>query len=296
MSFLSPIFRCPDIRKYVSYLANISQDFWRVVWEQEVYVLVMLTAEHDGGQRKSHPYWDGTYGTYQASVTQEYSQPLNATVPRTPNNTINTNTNTQVPSILIREITLTRFGQTRSITQLHYCSWPDFGVPTDPAHLLAIVRICRDHVRQHGQAIDDKDAYDALPIVVHCSAGCGRTGTFCTVDSVVATLEARMQERFPSITGFEGDESTEDLVAKTVEDFRLQRLSMVQTLRQFVLCYETVLEWFDKGLREVVPSERETERPKQPVIGGEEREGLRPGVEKRKSYGAKSPGQYFAMR
>lgn len=276
--------------------ANIFQDFWRVVWEQDVHVIVMLTAEHDGGQRKSHPYWDGTYGTYQARVFQEFIHPLEASTPR--NNLPNQTPAEDAPTVLIREIALSRHGQSRTVTQLHYSGWPDFGVPTDPAHLLGIVRICRDEVRRHGHAIDDKDAYDALPIVVHCSAGCGRTGTFCTVDSVVATLEARMEERGTPITGFMDDCSEEDIVAQTVEDFRHQRLSMVQTLRQFVLCYETVLEWFDEGLKEA--SARGEERPKSLIEtenGGLQSETSavrRPAPERRKSHGVKSPGNYFA--
>lgn len=256
----------------------------------------MLTAEHDGGQRKSHPYWDGTYGVYQARVSQESIHPLKASAPR--NNLPNPTTAEDVPTVLIREIALSRHGHSRSVTQLHYSGWPDFGVPTDPARLLGIVRICRDEVRRHGYAIDDKDAYDALPIVVHCSAGCGRTGTFCTVDSVVATLEARMEERGTSIRGFVDDCSEEDIVAQTVEDFRHQRLSMVQTLRQFVLCYETVLEWFDEGLKE--GSARKEDRPKSPAEtekGELQREPSavrRPAPERRKSHGVTSPGNYFA--
>ncbi len=107
-----------------------------------------------------------------------------------------------------------------------------------------------------------------------------------------------MEERGTPITGFMDDCSEEDIVAQTVEDFRHQRLSMVQTLRQFVLCYETVLEWFDEGLKEA--SARGEERPKSLIEtenGGLQRETSavrRPAPERRKSHGVKSPGNYFA--
>ena len=104
------------------------------------------------------------------------------------------------------------------------------------------------------------------PLIVHCSAGCGRTGTFCTIDSVLDMLKQQRLWHLKGekngkpytndsainmdVDGGEYDDSQSwisrddvDLIVRTVEDFRLQRLSMVQTLRQFVLCYETVLEW-----------------------------------------------------
>ena len=91
---------------------------------------------------------------------------------------------------------------------------------------------------------------DEKPIMVHCSAGCGRTGTFCTIDSVVDMLKRQKKARITQnrdAMDLDGEEWVKrddlDLITKTVADFRLQRLSMVQTLRQFVLCYETVLEW-----------------------------------------------------
>ena len=189
----------------------------------------MLTAEHDGGQRKSHPYWDGQYGKYSVKVDSARIQTLDSSRP----------TNAEdIPSVLIRQITIsTGPGESRRISQLHYSGWPDFGVPTDPKHLLGLVRISRGEVQKL-----QNSQYEP-PVLVHCSAGCGRTGTFCTVDSVVATLESRLQNNWKQELFHVPDTESEDLIAKTVEDFRLQRLSMVQTLKQFVLCYETVLQW-----------------------------------------------------
>ncbi|KAK9696519.1 phosphotyrosine-specific ptp2-like protein [Basidiobolus ranarum] len=70
----------------------------------------------------------------------------------------------------------------------------------------------------------------AGPMIVHCSAGCGRTGAFCTIDTVLESLSRNQIHTMK-----------EDLIAETVDQFRDQRLSMVQTLRQFVFCYEAVL-------------------------------------------------------
>lgn len=88
------------------------------------------------------------------------------------------------------------------------------------------------------------------PVLVHCSAGCGRTGAFCTVDSVLDMLKRQRSARKTESRGISERPDTEwiyndnlDLIAKTVADFRTQRPSMIQNLSQFVLCYESVLEW-----------------------------------------------------
>lgn len=100
------------------------------------------------------------------------------------------------------------------------------------------------------------------PLVVHCSAGCGRTGTFCTVDSVIDMLKRQRAERqskrsrSPDAMDIDDDNDSWlfrddiDLIAKAVEDLRSQRLSMVQSLRQFVLCYESVAEWVVREITE----------------------------------------------
>lgn len=241
-------------RHYIASQAPVPatiEDFWRVVWEQGVQVIVMLTAEHDGGQRKSHPYWNGSYGSYVAAVHGMNEIPLDSSG----------HDNDAAAKVLIRSITVSRSGLSREITQVHYSNWPDVGVPTDPAHLLGVLKICSGAVQSHHQNLRDgfhpSHGGEEQPVLVHCSAGCGRTGTFCVVDSVLATLQAHQQkfadggggQSSSSLIDFSNDDTTDDLIALTVEDFRLQRLSMVQTLRQFVLCYETVLQWFDMRLQ-----------------------------------------------
>jgi tyrosine-protein phosphatase 2/3 len=290
---------------------NEPQDFWRVAWEQDARVIVMLTAESEGGQRKCHPYWlSGDYGQFKVKSLSERRvsleapkrasttafSPLSTQPPRAKRSTIDrrrsTNnsipspkdfsspgfsTENEVPVVIVRKLALLNnahsFQPMREITQLQYSSWPDFGTPAHPAHVLGLVEQCGAAIRSYdgskGGGADQPAAKGGRPIVVHCSAGCGRTGTFCTVDSVVDILK-RQRQQYPA----EKDRSNEndrgeddgpsrmdvdkeieggkrdwlsrgevDLVAHTVEDFRLQRLSMVQTLRQFVLCYEAILEW-----------------------------------------------------
>jgi tyrosine-protein phosphatase 2/3 len=178
------------------------------------------------------------------------------------------------PHIVVRKFAVTHsahpFSPMREITQIQYSSWPDLGTPAHPSHLLGLVEQCDAVVRSTATPAVSSQASDPnpptqRPVIVHCSAGCGRTGTFCTVDSAIDMLKRQRSKQNvwgnSSTTGLDtvgkdrsaierdgvdGDwiaRDDEDLIAKCVSDFRDQRLSMVQTLRQYVLCYETVLEW-----------------------------------------------------
>lgn len=261
----------------------------------------MLTAESEGGQLKCHPYWTGKeYGSFRLKAISEKkvsldlnrtrhserkaSGPLGKVVeqgrPRAATSGDSPSPGpqaTETPHVVVRKFTLSHsnhpFQPMREITQLHYSSWPDFGAPAQPSHLLGLIELCNALQRASSapnkttRQEDPEPADDIRPVLVHCSAGCGRTGTFCTVDSVIDMLKRQRREQKSGVTpmeaedGTNGDEKSDylakgrkaedgwvfndeiDLVEKAVEDFREQRLSMVQSLRQFVLCYETVLEW-----------------------------------------------------
>ncbi|KAF2115833.1 hypothetical protein BDV96DRAFT_492197 [Lophiotrema nucula] len=278
-------------------LPTTFNDFWDVIWQQDARVIVMLTAESEGGQTKAHNYWTGgQYGHLYLSPLGERRASLEpsrihnrqrdrpaigqrrSTNPPKPNLAAkeqNTpSPSSEQPFVIVRKFTLANsnepFERLREITQLQYSSWPDFGAPAHPAHLLGLIEQCDAVVRQVNgtSAASRPDPPNGRPVVVHCSAGCGRTGTFCTVDSVIDMLKRQRQARnqrqstpmeldksSPPPVGKGKDMRTEgpegnwamhdeyDLIEKTVEDFRHQRLSMVQSLRQYVLCYESVLEW-----------------------------------------------------
>lgn len=258
----------------------------------------MLTAEQEGGQVKAHNYWSDKHfgnlhltqlGEHRASLepskiqghkerSQSHrpsmgqrkstaSQPKTSFFPDPKDNVTTASPSGEKPYVIVRKFTLSNddepFARMREITQLQYSNWPDFGAPAHPAHLLGLIEQTDAVVRSvNGVNSPDKpEPANSRPVVVHCSAGCGRTGTFCTVDSVLDMLKRqRLADTDRQATPMDVDSGSPnrrengdwiskqdlDLIEKTVEDFRLQRLSMVQSLRQFVLCYESVLEWLNE--------------------------------------------------
>lgn len=269
-------------------------------------MIVMLTAEKEGGQVKAHNYWsDKQYGPMRleflsekrasldpAKIKKHRQRPSVGSRKSTDGASLarldtGANSDPDQPFVIVRKLALSHegypFERMREVTQLQYSSWPDFGAPAHPAHLLGLVEQCDAVVRKTtSTSLHEPDPQSSRPIIVHCSAGCGRTGTFCTVDTVIDMIKrqrlSRRQTREregspmqidrrssqvgrddnsffssgPTAPPADTEEDTsgawltrddQDLIEKTVEDFRQQRLSMVQSLRQFVLCYESVMEW-----------------------------------------------------
>lgn len=250
----------------------------------------MLTAEAEGGQLKCHSYWSShDYGHLKLKLLSEKKVHLDPSKHRISTDRrdsgrkrASTSTQNLPPSpttddayVIVRKFTLSHaahpFTPMREITQVHYPSWPDFASPAKPSHLLSLIQLTNAMQRASSSPTEisrssDPEEESARPMLVHCSAGCGRTGTFCTIDSVIDMLKRQRKEQKHGTTPMEFDSPNEgdymgrgkksnqadsdwvfdqdtDLVEKTVEDFRGQRLSMVQNLLQYVLCYETVLEW-----------------------------------------------------
>lgn len=335
-------------KKYIATQGPIPttfNDFWSMVWQRDIRVIVMLTAETEGGQVKAHNYWNQrTYGHAHLKFLSEHRASLEpskihrhrpslngrrSTNRATSSNSISSSANSESqgtpttkqvappsndnPYVIVRKFTLSNdahpFDRMREITQLQYSSWPDFGAPAHPAHLLGLVEQCDAVVRnipRDEAAATGPDPPSQRPVLVHCSAGCGRTGTFCTVDSVVdmlkrqrisgdggrsasqattpmdvdakvssKTIKADGSSGVPTLgplldtnpkTGLDEDwlgRDDVDLVEKTVEELRLQRLSMVQSLRQFVLCYETVMEWLVSQSHSEQEQKQEAEQQQQ---------------------------------
>ena len=168
-------------------------DFWTMVWEQECECIVMLTTELEAGKRKCERYIpDSSLGERRVDhgpVTVEVKSSI------------------EFAGFLLTNLLVEHKGVTRSVTHFQYTLWLDRATP-DPAHLLAL----RSEIRARFPI-----AMTTAPIVVHCSAGVGRTGVFIVLDTALAAVEAGE---------FDGD------VFSIVSTARKHRIHMVQTWQQ----------------------------------------------------------------
>ncbi|KAJ9063661.1 phosphotyrosine-specific ptp2-like protein, variant 2 [Entomophthora muscae] len=198
-------------------LPSTFRDFWQLIWQCNSRLIVMLTKEEEGGRNRCHRYWPDSLGEVK-DIDGKFEVKLlqKAVCSRT-------------GLVTIRKFLLARAdapSSPRLVVQIQFSGWPDFGVPDEPTLLLRV----RNLTRQFQAAFESRDSTTG-PIAVHCSAGCGRTGAFCTIDSAISALDSGKASCYP------------DVVYSMVESFRDQRLSMVQTHRQLVLCYETLI-WY----------------------------------------------------
>ncbi|XP_060925250.1 receptor-type tyrosine-protein phosphatase alpha [Limanda limanda] len=184
-------------------LQHTMEDFWRMIWEWRSCSIVMLTELEERGQEKCAQYWpsDGVvvYGDISIELKREEES----------------------ESYTVRDLLVTnnRENKARAVRQFHFHGWPEVGIPTDGKGMINIIAAVQKQQQQSGNH----------PITVHCSAGAGRTGTFCALSTVLERVKA---------------EGILD-VFQTVKSLRLQRPHMVQTLEQYEFCYKVVQEYID---------------------------------------------------
>ncbi|KAJ3602094.1 hypothetical protein NHX12_029853 [Muraenolepis orangiensis] len=184
-------------------LQHTMEDFWRMIWEWRSCSIVMLTELEERGQEKCAQYWpsDGAvvYGDVSIEIKREEEN----------------------ESYTVRDLLVTnnRENKARAVRQFHFHGWPEVGIPSDGKGMINIIAAVQKQQQQSGNH----------PITVHCSAGAGRTGTFCALSTVLERVKA---------------EGILD-VFQTVKSLRLQRPHMVQTLEQYEFCYKVVQEYID---------------------------------------------------
>ncbi|XP_043570810.1 receptor-type tyrosine-protein phosphatase S isoform X23 [Chiloscyllium plagiosum] len=183
-------------------------DFWRMIWEQRSAIVVMMTKLEERSRVKCDQYWPSrgteTFGLIQVT--------LQDTV--------------ELATYCVRTLTLDKIGcsEKREVRQFQFTAWPDHGVPEHPTPFLAFLR-----------RVKACNPPDAGPMVVHCSAGVGRTGCFIVID---AMLERIKHEKTVDIYGH-------------VTLMRSQRNYMVQTEDQYIFIHDALLEAVTCGNTEV---------------------------------------------
>ncbi|XP_017769765.1 PREDICTED: receptor-type tyrosine-protein phosphatase N2 isoform X2 [Nicrophorus vespilloides] len=193
-------------------LPQTAPDFWQLIWEQGAVVIVMLTRLTEGGTAMCHRYWpeEGSevYHIYEVHLVSEHIW---------------------CDDYLVRSFYLknVRTGETRTVTQFHFLSWPETGVPASTKALLEFRRKVNKSYRGR-----------SCPIVVHCSDGAGRTGTYCLIDMVLS----RMAKGAKEID-----------IAATLEHLRDQRSRMVATKQQFEFVLTAVAEEVHAILKALPP-------------------------------------------
>ncbi|XP_069999226.1 tyrosine-protein phosphatase 10D [Penaeus vannamei] len=178
-------------------LLSTRDDFWRMCWESNSRAIVMLTRCIEKGREKCDHYWPYNtqpvrYGDIQVTILNE----------------------SRFPDWTISEFRVCKGDVCRVVRHFHFTTWPDFGVPDPPQTLVRFVRAFRERVGP-----------DQKPIVVHCSAGVGRSGTFIALDRILFSIRT---SDYVDIFGI-------------VYEMRRERVSMVQTEQQYICIHQCLL-------------------------------------------------------
>ncbi|XP_019858334.1 PREDICTED: receptor-type tyrosine-protein phosphatase S-like [Amphimedon queenslandica] len=174
-------------------------DFWRLIWQEKPVSIVMVTNLKEGTKSKCEQYWPNKSEEFGPFTVMLISQQV-------------------YPDFVIRQLNVKiqdGSNDSHTLTQYHLTSWPDHGVPDYATPLMSL----------HKQVMATWSPSKG-PILVHCSAGVGRTGTFIAID---IALEQAKREGVVDIAGI-------------VNRLRQQRMKMVQTLDQYVFLHDAVLE------------------------------------------------------
>ncbi|KAF6132361.1 protein tyrosine phosphatase non-receptor type 13 [Phyllostomus discolor] len=174
-------------------------DFWQMIWEQKSTVIAMMTQEVEGEKIKCQRYWPNVLGR-----TTMVSNRLQLALVKMQ----------LLKGFVVRAMTLEdiQTGEVRHISHLNFTAWPDHDTPSQPDDLLTFISYMR-HMHSSG------------PIITHCSAGIGRSGTLICIDVVLGLISQDLE--------FD--------ISDLVRCMRLQRHGMVQTQDQYIFCYQVIL-------------------------------------------------------
>ncbi|XP_013398159.1 receptor-type tyrosine-protein phosphatase epsilon-like [Lingula anatina] len=189
---------------------NTVKDFWRMIWQVKSPQIVMVTKTVEMGKQKCEQYWadEGVkqFGEIEVTTLDEI----------------------QGQDYFVRNLKYCKVGEleVRTVKQFHFTGWPDHGVPVDPTALVKF----REEVKKYQSQVQDQG-----PIIVHCSAGVGRTGTFIALDYLFEQVLA---------------EGKIDIY-RLIQEMRASRPKMVQTVEQYYFIHDVMLEELHCGLTSI---------------------------------------------
>jgi len=205
-------------------LKNTIGDWWRMIHEQKVQLIVMLTKLHENGRSKADIYWPEVgkslfLGPYLIALNQEIHYST---------------------EITLRYITLkckTSPNVEQKIVQIHFSGWPDFGKPQNTLSFLQLIgfiesyrHYCDEKKQEEMEGLmdmdDDNEKIQAPPILLHCSAGIGRTGTLITCHTAWQILNETSNDNVN--------------IRDIVKNLRRDRTGMVQSVEQYVFIHEVI--------------------------------------------------------
>lgn len=190
-------------------------DFWQMIWENNVEVIFMACREYEGDPQKlkCQRYWPNStteemfFGNIKVTLSKEEA--------------------TKYKEHVIRHLIAKSGDEVRTLVQLHYVEWPDRGVPRCIPGILDLIEYFRDKQELN----KDKTP----PVLVHCSAGCGRTGTILVIDYVLSLLKyGKLASNFS--------------IFEIIAEMRRQRMAIVQSQEQYVFVHDAVAELFKRQL------------------------------------------------
>lgn len=204
-----------NVYNYIATQGPLTQtmgDFWLLTYNLKSKLIISLTEEIENGVVKCSKFWES--GIYKSSDNLEFI--------------INIVEEFQLEGIILRIISMTHNNETRYVLKCQLINWPDMNTCSNPQDILDLIGL-------KTYLFNQSKIESEYPTIVHCSAGCGRTGTFCAIDTIINVLQLQN----PIIPN--------NFIFKIVNNFRVQRISMVQNLRQFYLIHQLVLNYLSNN-------------------------------------------------
>ncbi|XP_072941625.1 tyrosine-protein phosphatase non-receptor type 11-like [Epargyreus clarus] len=195
-------------------LSTTIYQFWSMIWQEDVRIIIMTTKEIERGKVKCERYWPDLNKT---EVIKKF--------------TIFNETESSTQDYTLRRFVVTKKDESvkRTIYHFHFTAWPDHGVPSEPGRVLNILLDVNYRLQQ---IMTGPDPPEMAVVCVHCSAGIGRTGTFIVIDMILDQIRKE---------GFD----CEIDIHRTVQMVRDQRSGMVQNEAQYKFIYMALLEFIE---------------------------------------------------